>query len=369
MSNAARNIVLATALVAATGLSFAARQASTTPLTNPLRISAFADSSRAEAFMGTVQLRITNNSNEVVRVPTWQLPGVTPEGKLFEVLRDGKPVDYLGPMIKRGAPTEAELVSFQPRETRVVTVDLSKSYDLSQGGSYTIRFISFLEGARTATGRRIADSGGRLASLQSVPMTLWVDPANPLRALQPNADRGAATPSVLSNGVNYTKCTSSQITGAAAGLAQARTYSENAKGYLAGGSHGARYTTWFGAYTSSRFATVNQHFVNIDSAMDQNAGQLTIDCGCKQSYYAYVYPTQPYKIYVCKAFWSAPTVGTDSKGGTLVHEMSHFNVVASTDDWVYGQSGAKNLAISNPTNAIDNADSHEYFAENNPSQN
>jgi peptidyl-Lys metalloendopeptidase len=58
--------------------------------------------------------------------------------------------------------------------------------------------------------------------------------------------------------------------------------------------------------------------------------------------------------------------GTDSKGGTLVHEMSHFNVVASTDDWVYGQSGAASLAINNPSQAIDNADSHEYFGENTP---
>ena len=36
---------------------------------------------------------------------------------------------------------------------------------------------------------------------------------------------------------------------------------------------------------------------------------------------------------------------------------------------VYGQAGAKNLAISNPTNALDNADNHEYFAENTPFQN
>jgi peptidyl-Lys metalloendopeptidase len=72
---------------------------------------------------------------------------------------------------------------------------------------------------------------------------------------------------------------------------------------------------------------------------------------------------------VCNAFWSAPSTGTDSKAGTLVHEMSHFNVVASTDDWAYGQSAAKSLAISNPSKALDNADTHEYFAENNPFQN
>jgi hypothetical protein len=43
------------------------------------------------------------------------------------------------------------------------------------------------------------------------------------------------------------------------------------------------------------------------------------------------------------------------------------SVVAATDDHAYGQSAAKNLAISNPTRALDNADNHEYFAENTPS--
>jgi peptidyl-Lys metalloendopeptidase len=48
--------------------------------------------------------------------------------------------------------------------------------------------------------------------------------------------------------------------------------------------------------------------------------------------------------------------------------MSHFTVVAGTDDWAYGQTAAKALAISDPAKALDNADSHEYFAENNPQQ-
>jgi peptidyl-Lys metalloendopeptidase len=46
--------------------------------------------------------------------------------------------------------------------------------------------------------------------------------------------------------------------------------------------------------------------------------------------------------------------------------MSHFNVVAGTDDVVYGQSAARNLADTDPDAAITNADSHEYFAENTP---
>ena len=106
------------------------------------------------------------------------------------------------------------------------------------------------------------------------------------------------------------------------------------------------------------------HYASIRGAFE--AQPITVDCACKKTYYAYVYPSQPYKIYVCKAFWTAPAIGTDSKAGTLIHEMSHFSVVAGTQDYVYGQAGAKNLALSNPANARMNADNHEYFAENTP---
>jgi peptidyl-Lys metalloendopeptidase len=41
-------------------------------------------------------------------------------------------------------------------------------------------------------------------------------------------------------------------------------------------------------------------------------------------------------------------------------------VVASTQDYVYGATGAKNLAKTNPTKAVKNADNHEYFAEDQP---
>jgi peptidyl-Lys metalloendopeptidase len=51
--------------------------------------------------------------------------------------------------------------------------------------------------------------------------------------------------------------------------------------------------------------------------------------------------------------------GTDSKGGTLVHEVSHFNVVAGTDDDAFGQTNAKNLARNDPAKALANADNYE----------
>jgi peptidyl-Lys metalloendopeptidase len=144
----------------------------------------------------------------------------------------------------------------------------------------------------------------------------------------------------------------------------------DAHAYLAAGAggaqYGARYDGWFGAQDAGRAATVNSNFTAIRDAFETKP--LKIDCGCNENYFAYVYPAQPYTIYVCKAFWTAPLTGTDSRGGTLLHELSHFDVVAATDDHVYGQQGAAELARTDPARAVRNADSHEYFGENSPPQ-
>ena len=146
---------------------------------------------------------------------------------------------------------------------------------------------------------------------------------------------------------------------------QAKTYASESSNYLNTHSSGTqRYVEWFGIFSSIRHNTVTSHFSAISSAMT-NAG-INFDCKCKQNYYAYVYPNQPYNIYLCKVFWQAPFSGTDSKAGTLIHEMSHFNVVAGTDDVAHGQTAARSLADNDPAAAITNADSHEYFAENTP---
>jgi hypothetical protein len=55
-----------------------------------------------------------------------------------------------------------------------------------------------------------------------------------------------------------------------------------------------------------------------------------------------------------------------SQAGTIIHESFHFTANSGTNDYAYGQSAAKSLAISNLANAVMNADNHEYFAENNP---
>lgn len=354
------------------GALTAATAAPPTAQFNPLRISLVAALGGASDFLGAVEVTVTNTSNKTVRVPRWQLPSDFIEAKVFNVTRDGQAVDYQGPMIKRGLPQAADFAILRAGESLRTTLDLSAAYDLSRTGQYVVSFVSPLQHASTSDGAMLKQRNGLPMMAQSAPLRLWVDGSDQFGVAKGGSVTAAAKPgtgATAVNGISYKGCTTARTSSAGQAVTAARSYSENAKGYLNAGTVGARYTSWFGAYTSSRYGTAKQHFVAIDAAMDQSGGQVTINCGCNQSYYAYVYPNRPYEIFVCKAFWTAPLTGTDSKAGTLIHEMSHFDAVANTDDVVYGQSGAKSLAISNPASALKNADNHEYFAENTPSQN
>ncbi|MFC5479810.1 M35 family metallo-endopeptidase [Massilia suwonensis] len=320
-----------------------------------------------------VKVTVTNTSS----TPQYVLKARTPfEGlsaPLFDVTRDGAKVAYTGALIKRGKPSQADYFVLKPGASHTVKVELSSLYDMSVSGDYAIRYRTaspdlFLP---VANGRaQAAAAGAAVGELQSDTASFYIEGRLPrgatseiMQALKRPDGGGTVSPA----GLSYASCTASQQTTIASAISAAKTMSNGSVSYMAQTTMGPRYTKWFGTVTSSRQSTVKSHFTAIKDAFDNK--NVVVDCGCNQNYYAYVYPTQPYRIYVCKAFWSAPMTGTDSKGGTLVHEMSHFNVVAGTDDHVYGQSGAASLAISNPTQAVDNADSHEYFAENTPALN
>ena len=297
----------------------------------------------------TVNVSVTNTTRQAITVLRWELPGERHEGAAFRIQRDGQAVAYTGPLVKRAAPTREDYVRIEPGATLSYEVELTSAYDLSRNGMYSIEYIG--KGAH----------GADASTAKSEAMYLWLEARSERPAAEP------VVPTADASSITFTgNCSASRKTTLTNAVAAATTYAANAQSYLSGTPAATqRYKKWFGTMTTSRWNTAKSHFTKINSAFSTQA--LTLDCSCTQSYYAYVYPNQPYKIYVCNAFWSAPMTGTDSKAGTLVHEMSHFNVVAGTDDWAYGQSAAASLAISNPTRALDNADSHEYFAENTPS--
>lgn len=335
------------ALVAALGLATPAQAASSGPqFSLDARQSGYSAKERV-----IVHLTVSNPGKDAASLAAWQAPELDLDDDLFAVTRDGKPVDYVGPVVKRSAADKANTLRLDGGAKIVREIDLTDAYDFSQSGEYAIAYA--------------AKGAGKDETFTSNAVSLRVE--GRARTEKPVEKTASLVPQINSSVAFSGRCSATQQSTILSAVSAASTYANGANTYLAGTpSATARYTTWFGAFATSGWNTAKSHFSAIKDAFDNKP--ITVDCSCKKTYYAYVYPTKPYVIYVCKAFWSAPLTGTDSKGGTLIHEMSHFNAVASTDDWAYGQTAAKSLAISNPAKALDNADSHEYFAENTPAQ-
>lgn len=90
-------------------------------------------------------------------------------------------------------------------------------------------------------------------------------------------------------------------------------------------SASTRYTTWFGTYTTARHNTVLDHFTKISG---NTFSSYTYDCTCADSgVYAFVDPSDFGYVTLCGAFWNAPNTGTDSRGGTLIHEVSQSSTI------------------------------------------
>ncbi|MGZ9809963.1 M35 family metallo-endopeptidase [Pseudoroseicyclus sp. H15] len=138
-----------------------------------------------------------------------------------------------------------------------------------------------------------------------------------------------------------------------------------------------QFTRWFGYYSVSRGETVRRNLKAINRALisDNMVGicpSLGED-GCLRDTYANVFPDEPYVINLCPAFFDQPNMTDHRPGdpeldngtreGTIIHEMSHFRVVADTEDLCYSRIHCSGMARRDPAGAIRNADSYQYFAE------
>jgi peptidyl-Lys metalloendopeptidase len=321
-------------------------------------------------FIGTaddVALKVTvrNDSAEDVYLLRWEtaLQGI--DANIFDVRLDGKPVDYRGRLYKRAAPTAADYVRIPAGGSVSADVELSSAYDMSRTGEYAIRYRASVQDTLRADGLKVRALQG-LGSLESNVLFLGVErnerAVNAVETLV-QIDEAARTNQTKALAPSYVSCSASRQSLLVTAISNAQSIALKSKNYLASAvpSTDAAYRTWFGAYTSSRYSTVQTHYNNIYNAFVNQ--RFTFYCDCTDSSYAYVFANQPYRVHLCGAFWNAPALGTDSKAGTLVHETSHFTVVAGTQDYAYGQTACRSLATSNPTRAVANADSHEYFAE------
>lgn len=299
-----------------------------------------------------VTVTISNPTKHTVKVLKWFTPVDGVEEPLFGVTRDGQPVSYIGAHYKRPAATGQDYISLKSGESISSTVNLGEYYDLSESGQYEIFYA--------VASFNLYDEKGNAFKFRDALTSEKVS------IIVQREGKRPPTPTPPPPGaIGFSRCDDTQQGLVTTAHNAAKDYASNAENYLISNSSGTpRYLEWFGAFTTTRYNTVKAHFTAISNAFD--SAPVVYDCGCRQNYYAYVYSNQPYKIYLCRVFWSAPMTGTDSKAGTLIHEMSHFDVVAGTDDHAYGQTAARELADTEPNLAIMNADNHEYFAENTP---
>jgi len=315
-----------------------------------------------------IKFLLKNTTGQKLNILKWFTPLEGFNASIFSITRDGEPVKYIGRVVKRGAPAPEDYIAIDAGAEVSVEVDLAEAYNIYQIGEYSVEFNS-----------RLLDFGSdkpevqakkplfkpKLIQSNTVSFKLTEARALPLKkAAADTVERAEKTP------VFY-NCSQSQIDILNQALKDARDYAVGTQLGLVALAvdkrpDSPRYTKWFGAYTASRYDLVTNHFDKIYQALANET--IRFHCECDENYYAYVYPDEPYHIYLCNAFWSAPAIGTDSRMGTIIHETSHFYVVAGTDDHAYGHSSCEALADNDPDKAVDNADSHEYIAENTPEE-
>ena len=125
-----------------------------------------------------------------------------------------------------------------------------------------------------------------------------------------------------------------------------------------------KYEAWFGPMDMDRSLFVLNVFRSI--SQDLSSSSLKFSCDCRRKSYAYVHPKDSaLEVFLCRYFWSkAGEGGINSRGGVLIHELSH-EAHENVGDYKYGMGGARFLALFPflAPKAIRNADNYQFFAE------
>ncbi|MFJ9414345.1 hemopexin repeat-containing protein [Streptomyces sp. NPDC101227] len=318
---------------------------------------------------------IENVSDTDYRLLVWNTPLECEVFNFLEVRCGDRVVPYDGRFVRRGDPSPDSYRTIAAGETIIEELDISESYALDEPGTYDVTLrVKFADAipdvgmalsARTrkehrgfaldpvttqfellpdGSARPTAGERARREEPQDGPRRLTVDPAQrdlglPDFPLPPGFEEVFAAD------------------------ANARAWLDAAIAELAGWSgrtDNTLYTEWFGADSASRFQTVRDRFSAIRAWMNRGVTYDLSQSGCPADSLAFTHFGSD-TVYVCSLFFSAPATGPESQFGTFVHEWSHAAV--GTEDFVYGEDDARELADTRPDTALNNADNFAYFVE------
>jgi len=328
-----------------------------------------------------LRFTLTNESDTTLNVLKWHTPLIGFDSDMFRVKKGGEQAVYLGPIVKWGLPRPEDYLTLEPKASESVEFDLAEAYDIFEAGDYSVQYESSI----LDVGREEPEALAKMAAdcNEYIPTSVSSNVAEfrLLDGKMPRQLKGVAFDSIAqmqkvsAKVPTYRNCTPEQQKLLENALADAVKITLESKNILlntveCARSEASRFTNWFGAYDRYRYDRVKSNFGSIWDALANKDIIFNAKCDPELCHaFAYVYPTNPYEIFLGNAFWRASLNGTDSQSGTIVHETSHFYIVVGTNDHVYGQSGCQQLATGNPAKTVSNADSHEYFAENNPERN
>jgi len=318
--------------------------------------SSFAKASSA-TFVVDVQVQAVTDTSFLIYNTPWDTFSPCRSFSVLDLATQNQ-VPYIGKLGKRRPPTKANYVMLHAGQSKEIQVDLSACFQFQENSQYEIRFEGTTESYSP-------NGAAPKEIIQSTPTKLRSTSPSSLPYL-----RKQETPGRMLLTVAYEDaCTDDQVSVTDTAIQNAITgvqnsYEEN----LLRGCANSAFSDLFGDYSQDRYSTVLDHYSNIHNRL--NDLDFGINCAAcvDDGVFAYVYPNDPdHVIYLCPAYWDAGVdLSIDSKPGTLVHELSHFADVAGTSDHIYGLSGARSLADSDPCLAIDNADNHEYYVETMP---
>ncbi|MDP3938894.1 MAG: M35 family metallo-endopeptidase [Deltaproteobacteria bacterium] len=181
-----------------------------------------------------------------------------------------------------------------------------------------------------------------------------------LAAPAPSLAQGAAAP--------FTGCSASESTDLENAIIAARALAGSAATYLEGVSEDQRrfdapYETWFGAYDGWRYGRVIANYRAIEGGLAPASTTFSCDCPSTAAGEEVHVAQGGGGIAVCKGFWLAPVSGGRSRAGALVQAASQLPGPGGAQLLAATQIESTTLAGQRPSDALRNAATYRYFAE------
>jgi len=294
----------------------------------------------------SVTLELSNSADQTVALLRWHLPLDNRfVSDSFNVQLNGRTVRYIGPLVKYAGPSVDDYVLIAPNESITFDIQLHNYYDFSLPGQYYVFFEA-----------DVLDYYYIPQNSMGIPRSR--EEFTPCMGVISNRLQITTNESLAPKAFAPYPCSDEEKDQMAEAAASQKIMIGHAVGGIEGDS--PTYREWMGAFSNSRHQTARECVSEIHQNIVVNYA-----CDDMAGVFAYVYPNDlSHTIYCCSVFWTVPVEGGyDTKAGTLIHELSHFNNICGTDDWAYGVTNARALARSNPDRAINNADNYEYFCE------